>query len=99
MQRQKEIGIRKVMGASVNGIILLLSRDFAKLILISITIASPLAWFSLNKWLQNFAYRTELGIDIFLIAGGFALLVALLTVSWQSIKVALMNPVESLRSE
>tara|TARA_R100001143_G_C3360653_1_gene135255 strand:+ start:3556 stop:5988 length:2433 start_codon:yes stop_codon:yes gene_type:complete len=99
IQRQKEIGIRKVLGASIQGIILLLSKDFAKLILISIIIASPLAWLALNKWLQNFAYRTDPGIGIFLIAGGFALAVALATVSWQSLKAAFMNPVESLRSE
>jgi len=99
IQRQKEIGIRKVLGASIRGIILLLSKDFAKLVGISVIIATPIAWFALNEWLKNFAYRTEVGLSIFLIAGGFALTVALLTVSWQAIKAALMDPVESLRSE
>jgi putative ABC transport system permease protein len=99
IQRRKEIGIRKVLGASIQGIILLLSKDFAKLILLSILVAAPLAWFVLNKWVQNFAYQTDLGIGIFLIAGGFTLATALLTVSWQSVKAALMNPVKSLKNE
>ncbi|MBD3616744.1 MAG: ABC transporter permease [Gracilimonas sp.] len=99
IQRQKEIGIRKVLGASIQGIVFLLSKDFAKLVAISILIATPVAWYALTEWLQNFAYRTEIGIGIFLVAGGFTLAVALLTVSWQSVKAALTNPVKSLRSE
>ncbi len=99
IQRRKEIGIRKVLGASIHGIVLLLSRDFAKLIFISIVVATPLAWLAIHQWLENFAYRTEPGAGIFLLAGSMALLVALATVSWQSIKAALSNPVQTLRNE
>lgn len=99
IQRRKEIGIRKVLGASVEGIVLLLSKDISKLILISIFIAAPVAWYVLNNWLENFAYRTEIGADVFLISGSLSLLVALLTISYQSIKAALTNPVKTLRSE
>lgn len=98
-QRTKEIGVRKVLGASVASIIVLLSRDFVKLILIAILIVSPIAWYVMNQWLQDFAYRVELSWWIFVLAGLLAIAVALLTVSFQSIKAALMNPIKSLRSE
>ncbi|QMU31207.1 ABC transporter permease [Adhaeribacter radiodurans] len=98
-QRTKEIGIRKVLGASVPQIMLLLSRDFTKLILIAIVIACPIAWYGMNKWLQNFAYRIDINWWVFGLAGMGALLIALLTVSFQAIKAAVANPVNALRSE
>ncbi len=98
-QRTKEIGIRKVLGASVAGVTALLSKDFLKLVLFANIIAWPVAWFALNQWLQNFAYRVEIGWWIFALAGGVALIIALLTVSAQAIKAALANPVEALRYE
>lgn len=98
-QRTKEIGIRKVLGASVSGVVMLLSKDFVKLVLIANVIAWPLAWYAMNKWLQDFAYRIELGWWVFALAGGLALVIALLTVSTQAIKAALANPVEALRYE
>jgi putative ABC transport system permease protein len=98
-QRTKEIGIRKVLGASTSGIVSLLSRDFLKLVVISIVIASPIAWYVMSQWLQDFAYKIGIEWWIFAIAGFLAIGIALLTVSFQSIKAALMNPVTSLRSE
>ncbi len=98
-QRTKEIGIRKVLGASVAGITGLLARDFLKLVLIAIVIASPLAWWAMHKWLEDFAYRIDLQWWIFALAGIAAVGIAFLTVSFQSIKAALANPVKSLRSE
>ena len=98
-RRVKEIGVRKVMGASVAGIVALLSKDFMKLVLISILIAMPLAWFLVRYWLQDFAYRIDIQWWIFAAAGLMAILIAQLTVSFQSIKAALTNPVKSLRSE
>jgi putative ABC transport system permease protein len=98
-RRIKEIGVRKVLGASVASIVALLSKDFIKLIIMGFIIASPIAWYLFNQWLADFEYRIEIGPGIFAIAGGAALLIALLTVSWQSIKAAIANPVESLRSE
>src|SRR5699024_3248021 len=98
-RRTKEIGIRKVMGATVTNIVVLLSKDFLKLVLIGFVIAVPIAFYFMNQWLQGFAYRIDLGVGIFLLAGGLALLIALATVSWQSIRAALANPVDSLRSE
>jgi putative ABC transport system permease protein len=99
-QRNKEIGIRKVLGASVSGIVGMLSVDFIKLVLISILLASPLAWLAMDKlFLQNFAYRTEMHWWILGIAGAMALLIAFVTISFQSVKAALANPVKSLRSE
>jgi len=98
-QRIKEIGIRKVLGASVSSIVTLLSKDFLKLILIAILIASPVAWYAMHWWLQDFAYKINVGWWIFLVSGGLVIILALLTVSFQSIRAALMNPVKSLRSE
>ncbi|CAN5627425.1 ABC transporter permease [soil metagenome] len=97
--RTKEIGIRKVLGASVGSIVTLLSKDFVKLILIAILIASPIGWWAMNKWLQNFAYKIDIAWWVFALAGGLATGIALLTISFQSIRAALMNPVKSLRSE
>ncbi len=98
-QRTKEIGIRKVLGASATGVVALLSKDFVKLVLIGNLIAWPVAYFAMNKWLQAFAYRIDIGWSVFALAGGLALLVALLTVSTQAIKAALANPVKALRYE
>ena len=98
-QRIKEIGIRKVLGASVTGIVSMLSKDFLKLVFISILIASPIAWWAMNKWLQDFAYKINIGWWIFLLAGSIALFIALITVSFQAIKAAIANPVKSLRTE
>jgi putative ABC transport system permease protein len=98
-QRTKEIGIRKVLGASVSGIVSLLSRDFTMLVGIAALIAFPVAWWAMYKWLNTFAYRTQISWWIFLVAGVIALAIALLTVSIQTIRAALANPVKSLRSE
>ncbi|MFD2573017.1 ABC transporter permease [Spirosoma soli] len=98
-QRTKEIGVRKVLGASVPSVVALLSKDFLKLVLIAIIIAIPIAWYTMHQWLQGFAYKIDLSWWMFALAGVLAALVALLTVSYQSIKAALMNPVKCLRSE
>lgn len=98
-QRSKEIGIRKVLGADVAGIVKLLSKDFLKLVFIAILIAVPIAWWAMHKWLQGFAYRIEIDWWIFAIAGIAAIFIALFTVSFQAIKAAIMNPVKSLRTE
>jgi len=98
-QRTKEIGIRKVLGASVEGIVRLLSKDFLRLVGISFVIAAPLSWWIMNSWLKDFAYRIPLEWWIIGLAGFIALLIALTTVSFQAIKAAIANPVNSLRSE
>lgn len=98
-KRRKEIGIRKVIGASVVNIITMLSKDFLLLIGISLLIAFPIAWWFMNSWLQSFAYRIHLTPYIFIIAGIAVILITLVTVSFQSIKAAMANPVKSLRTE
>ena len=98
-QRTKEIGVRKVLGASVGGIVLLLSKEFTKLVVVAFVVAAPLAYFASQWMLQDFAYRVAISWWIFLIAGVATLAIAWLTVSYQSIKAALTNPVEALRYE
>jgi putative ABC transport system permease protein len=99
LQRTKEIGIRKVLGASVQGIVGLLSREFVVLVAISFLVATPITWYLMAKWLKDFAYKIDIGWWIFAVAGLSALVIALLTVSYQAIKAALANPVKSLRTE
>ena len=98
-QRTKEIGVRKVLGASVPNIILLLSKEFTKLVLVAFIIAAPIALYAMNKWLQEFAYKTDINILIFILAGSGALLIAYLTVGYQSAKAALANPIDALKYE
>jgi putative ABC transport system permease protein len=98
-QRTKEIGIRKVLGASISNIVLLLSREFLMLLGIALVFACPVAWYFMDRWLQNFAYRIELGPETFVLGGAIALVITVLTVSYQAIKAAYANPVEALRYE
>jgi putative ABC transport system permease protein len=98
-QRTKEIGVRKVLGASVAGIVALLSKDFLKLVSIAIVIALPVSWWMMSRWLQDFAYKIDISWWVLALSGLLSIAVALFTVSFQSIKAALMNPVKSLRSE
>lgn len=98
-QRTKEIGIRKVLGANVSSVVTLLSKDFLKLVLLGIVLASPIAWYTMDKWLASFAYHVDLSFGIFLFAAAIGLSVAIFTVSFQSLKAALTNPVKSLKSE
>ncbi|HUS03268.1 MAG TPA: ABC transporter permease [Chitinophagaceae bacterium] len=98
-QRKKEIGVRKVLGASISGVVGLLSKDFLKLVGIAILIATPVAWWAMNKWLQAFAYRVEISWWMFALAGCVAAIIAMITVSFQAIKAAVANPVNSLRTE
>ncbi len=98
-RRKKEIGIRKVLGASVGNVVLNLTKEFTKWVLIANVIAWPVAYFLMNRWLANFAYRIDLGIGIFVLSGLAALVIAWLTVSYQSAKAALSNPAEALKNE
>lgn len=98
-QRLKEVGIRKVNGAQITEVMLLLNKDFVKWVALAFIIATPVAWYIMNRWLESFAYRTTLSWWIFVLAGLLALGIALLTVSWQSWKAATRNPVEALRYE
>ncbi|MEO5892103.1 MAG: FtsX-like permease family protein, partial [Ferruginibacter sp.] len=98
-QRTKEIGVRKVLGASVTGIVALLSKEFLKLVIVAVCIASPIAWFAMNKWLQDFTYRINISWVVFVVTAIIALLIAFITISFQAIKAAVMNPVKSLRTE
>jgi putative ABC transport system permease protein len=98
-RRTKEIGIRKTLGASVAGMVVLLTKDFTKWILFANIIAWPVAYFAMNKWLHNFAYRIDMSWWMFALAGGIALVIAFLTVSWQAIRAATANPVEALQYE
>ena len=98
-QRTKEIGIRKVLGASVGSVVTMLSKDFLKLVTIAFCIAAPLAWWAMHNWLQDFAYRIDISWWIFGIAGVLALFIALFTISFQAIKAAVANPVKSLKKE
>lgn len=99
VRRTKEIGVRKVLGASSSNIVMLVNKEFTKLVAIAFLIASPIAWYGMQLWLQDFAYRIEIGIGVFLLSGLIALAIAWITVSYQSIKATLINPVDSLRSE
>jgi putative ABC transport system permease protein len=98
-QRTKEIGVRKVLGATVSNIVSILSKDFLKLVIIALIIAAPLALYFMNKWLQDFAYRISIGWWVFLIAGSLALFVAFITIAFQAVKAGISNPVKSLRTE
>jgi ABC-type antimicrobial peptide transport system permease subunit len=98
-RRQKEIGIRKIIGASVGNIFLMLSKDFLLLIVIAMLIAFPFSWWAMNKWLQSFAYRIDISSTVFFVAGVSIILITLLTISYQALKAAIANPVRSLRSE
>jgi putative ABC transport system permease protein len=97
--RKKEIGIRKVLGASTSDIVTMLSRRFVLLILIAVVVASPIAWFSMHKWLQDFAYRIDMGLFVFFAAAVGALVIALATVGFQGFRAAIANPADSVRDE
>jgi len=98
-QRTREIGIRKVLGASVSGIFLMLLKDFVKWVLLASAIAWPLAYYGMDRWLENFAYRTDITLWIFLVSGVLGLIVAVVTVIYQSLRASIANPVDSLRYE
>jgi putative ABC transport system permease protein len=99
IQRTREIGVRKVLGATVSNIVILLSKQFIRLILIANIIAWPLAYFAMRQWLQNFAYRVGIGLWVFVLASVLVFVIALATISFQAVKAALANPVDALRYE
>jgi len=99
VQRIKEVGIRKVLGASVSSVVYLFSKEFIILIIIAFIIASPVAWYFMNKWLQDYVYRINISWWIFIVGGISAIMIALITVSFQAVKAALANPVKSLKTE
>ena len=99
LQRTKEVGIRKVLGASTQNVVYILSKDFLMLVIVAFVLAVPVTWWIMHSWLQDFAYRIQIGWFVFLIAGILSLLIALLTISIQAIKAAIANPVKSLRTE
>ena len=98
-RRKKEIGIRKVLGASTPGIVSLLSREFTKWVLLANVIAWPVAYLIMSRWLQNFAYRSGMSIGLFFLAGGIALMIAFLTISYQAIRASMADPVDALKYE
>jgi putative ABC transport system permease protein len=98
-RRKKEIGIRKVLGANVGNLVLLLSKEFIGLVMLAFLIASPIAWWAMSRWLNGFAYRIPLSLSLFLMAGLCGIAIAILTVSYQTTRVARANPVESLKTE
>jgi putative ABC transport system permease protein len=99
LQRTKEIGIRKVLGASVQNVLYILSKDFITLVLVAFVIAVPVTWFIMHNWLQDFAYRINIQVWVFAVAGILAIMIALLTIGIQAFKAAVANPVKSLRTE
>jgi putative ABC transport system permease protein len=99
VNRTKEIGIRKVLGASLQGIVGLLSKDFLKLVIIALVIAAPVAWYFMHQWLQDFAYRINIGWWVFIVAGSLAVIIAFITIGFQAVKAGMANPVKALRSE
>jgi ABC-type antimicrobial peptide transport system permease subunit len=99
VQRVKEVGIRKVLGATIQNVVYLFSKEFIILISIAFVIASPIAWYFMHEWLKDFAYPIDISFWIFIIAGAASLLIALITISFQAIKAALSNPIKSLRTE
>ncbi|MBC7921452.1 MAG: ABC transporter permease, partial [Ferruginibacter sp.] len=98
-QRTREIGIRKVLGASVGNLVGMLSKDFLRLVLMANVLAWPLAWWAMNQWLRDFAYRVNIGGGVFVVAGVVASLIALITISFTAVRAALANPVKSLRND
>ncbi|HEX4852177.1 MAG TPA: FtsX-like permease family protein, partial [Puia sp.] len=98
-KRQREISIRKVVGATVNNIATMLSMDFLKLVMLAVLIAFPLGWLMMHEWLQRFAYRVNIGVGVFFIAGASIILITIMTISFQAIKAAIANPAKSLRNE